>query len=169
MGLAAAACILIGVYPAILYRSLPFPVDFVPYTARHVTATLGMLGFTALGFFLLLKHLDPEPTISLDTDWFYRRGPATYLSLASAGLVRLQGFVARISDFVIQRLVSSVAALLRDLDSLVIDATAVGIGRVTQTMSQGMRVAVTGHAQHYGLIMAAGLLVVIALALFRPW
>jgi len=36
-------------------------------------------------------------------------------------------------------------------------------------MSQGMRVAVTGHAQHYGLIMAAGLLVVIALALFRPW
>jgi len=168
MGLAAAACILIGVYPAILYRSLPFSMSFVPYTARHVSATFGLLGFTALGFFLLLKHLDPKPTISLDTDWFYRRGPAAALALASTGLVRIDGFVARTSDFVMQRLVLPAAALLRDLDSLVIDATAVGIGRATQTLSQGMRVAVSGHAQHYGLIMAAGVLAVIALALFRP-
>ena len=73
MGLAAAACILIGVFPALLYGYLPYPVDYVPYTARHVMATLGLLGFTALGFFALLKHLDPEPVVSLDTDWFYRR------------------------------------------------------------------------------------------------
>jgi multicomponent Na+:H+ antiporter subunit D len=33
-----------------------------------------ILLFTALGFFLLLKHLAGEPTISLDTDWFYRKG-----------------------------------------------------------------------------------------------
>ena len=37
-------------------------------------STLGMLAFTALGFFLLLKHLDPTPTISLDTDRLYRPG-----------------------------------------------------------------------------------------------
>src|SRR6516225_8066966 len=76
MALAASACILIGVFPGLLYAHLPNPVHFIPYTLRHVTSTLGMLGFTALGFFLLLKHLDPVPAISLDTDWFYRRGAA---------------------------------------------------------------------------------------------
>src|SRR5262249_25974472 len=66
MSLAAAACVVIGIVPAVLYAHLPNPVHFVPYTLRHVTSTLGMLGFTSLGFFLLLKHLDPVPTISLD-------------------------------------------------------------------------------------------------------
>src|SRR5437773_2003070 len=71
MGLAAVACVLIGVFPGLLYQRLPNPVHFVPYTLQHVTSTLGMLGFTALGFFVLVRRLDPEPTISLDTDWFY--------------------------------------------------------------------------------------------------
>src|SRR6059036_1387678 len=32
MGLAAAACVLIGVFPGLLYQHLPNPVHFVPYT-----------------------------------------------------------------------------------------------------------------------------------------
>src|SRR4030095_5394114 len=104
MGLAAAACVLIGVFPALLYAYLPHPVDYAPYTARHVTATLGLLGFTALGFFLLLAHLDPEPTVSLDTDWFYRKGATAILDWSRGGLARIEGFVARISDVVMQRL-----------------------------------------------------------------
>ena len=40
----------------------------------------------------------------------------------------------------------------------VIDATAVGVGELTQTASSRLRVAESGHAQHYGLIMAAGVL-----------
>jgi len=68
MGLAAVACVVIGVVPVVLYSQLPYRVDYIPFTVRHVTATLGLLGFTALGFFLLLKQLDPEPVVSLDTD-----------------------------------------------------------------------------------------------------
>jgi multicomponent Na+:H+ antiporter subunit D len=85
MGLAAVTCILIGVFPGLLYQHLPNVVHFAPYTLQHVTSTLGMLSFTALGFFLLLKHLDPKPTISLDTDWFYHetvRAPRTNIGLA---------------------------------------------------------------------------------------
>src|SRR3990172_9479849 len=74
MGLAAFLCIAIGVSPDALYGVLPYPVHFEPYTADHVTGALAILMFTALGFFLLLKRLDPEPTISVDTDWFYRKG-----------------------------------------------------------------------------------------------
>ena len=49
-----------------------------------------MLSFTALGFFLLLTHLDPEPTISLDTDWFYRRGLSTAMAHGYRALVRAE-------------------------------------------------------------------------------
>jgi multicomponent Na+:H+ antiporter subunit D len=166
MGLAAAACILIGIFPALLYTHLPYPVDFAPYTARHVLATLGLLGFTALGFFLLLPLLDPEPSISLDTDWFYRRGLSASLSLAYGGLARLEGFVGQLSDRVMQRPVLGAAARLRELDTRVIDASAVGVGRLTQALSERLRFAESGHAQHYGLIMAAGVLLAIALAVF---
>ena len=140
MGLTAAACVVIGVFPGLLYERLPNPVDFVPYTLRHVTSTLGMLGFTALGFFLLLKHLDPVPTISLDTDWFYRRGSACLLSLVRGPLSRLESaFVGQIYEFVIRGPVLGVAQFLRKLDSLVVDSTIVGVGRSTQNLSQVLK------------------------------
>src|SRR5436189_3310358 len=100
MGLAAAACVLIGVFPGLLYERLPHPVEFVPYTLQHVMSTLGLLGFTALGFFLLLKQLDPEPVVSLDTDWFYRRGARAAEALAEGPLVRAEGSVGQIYDVV---------------------------------------------------------------------
>jgi multicomponent Na+:H+ antiporter subunit D len=167
MGLAAAACILIGVLPGALYALLPDPVAFVPYTLPHVTSTLGMLGFTALGFFLLLKHLDPLPTISLDTDWFYRRGGARLVSLVRGPLTRLEyGFVGEVYEFVIRRPVLGAANLFRELDSFVVDSAIVGLGRSTQSLSEVLRTVASGNAQHYGLIMAAGMLVLLAAAIF---
>ena len=77
MFMAAALCIFVGCYTPYLYDMLPFPqaaAAYHPYTAYHVAETLQILLFTALGFFLLLKKLSPEPTISLDLDWFYRKG-----------------------------------------------------------------------------------------------
>lgn len=79
MGIAAFLCILIGVFPDILYGLLPYPVNFEPYTGEHVTGSLGVLFFTALGFFVLLKQINPEATLSLDTDWFYRKGAKAFL------------------------------------------------------------------------------------------
>jgi multicomponent Na+:H+ antiporter subunit D len=168
MGLAAAACVFIGVFPGTLYEYLPNPVDYVPYTVHHVTSTLGMLAFTALGFFLLLKHLDPVPTISLDTDWFYRRGSAVLLALSRGPLARLEyGFVGQIYEFVMRQPVLGAANLLRRIDSLVVDWALVGVGRSTEALSQVLKTGVSGHAQHYGLIMAAGILVLLAaLAVF---
>jgi multicomponent Na+:H+ antiporter subunit D len=166
MGLAAAACVVIGVLPAVLYSQLPYRVDYIPYTLRHVTATLGLLGFTALGFFLLLKQLDPEPVISLDTDWFYRRGGAAVQHLAQGALARLEGSVSRVSDAVMQRFVLGVAAHLRDIDLRGVDAMMVGIGRLTEEVSRDLTLAVSGHVQRYGLIMAAGILAGVALAVF---
>ena len=166
MGLAAAACLLLGVFPGLLYRHLPNPVDYVPYTLEHVTASLGMLGFTALGFFLLLKQLDPEPKISLDTDWFYRRGASLLVTLTQGPLARLEfGLVGEIYEFLMRRPVLAAAGLLRRFDSRVVDATAVGVGRWTQAFSQILKTTVSGNVQHHGLLMAAGALALLALAL----
>ena len=165
MGLAAAACVLIGVFPGLLYQHLPYPTDYVPYTLAHVTSTLGMLAFTALGFFLLLKQLDPEPKMSLDTDWFYRRGCAGFLKLVQSPLARLEyGFVGEIYEFVIRRPVLGAANLLRKFDSLVVDSAALGVGRSSQSLSRILRTVASGHTQHYGLFMAAGILALLALA-----
>ena len=74
--------------------------------------------------------------------------------------------MGQISDVVMQWQAFGAATRLRQLDARVIDGTATGVGRLTQTASQGLSAAVSGHAQYYGLIMAAGVLAAIAFAVF---
>jgi multicomponent Na+:H+ antiporter subunit D len=73
MALTAGICVTIGVKPMLLYNLLPFAVDYQPYTAHHVIETMQLLIFTGLGFWLLISKLGGEATITLDTDWVYRR------------------------------------------------------------------------------------------------
>jgi multicomponent Na+:H+ antiporter subunit D len=75
MGLAAVANVALGVQPGLLYDLLPFPVTYDPYSTYKVVQTLQLLGFTALGFWILVRKLGGEPTVTVDTDWVYRRLP----------------------------------------------------------------------------------------------
>ena len=74
MALFAFICIFLGVYPQPLYDILPYSVDFQAYTLEHTLNQFQLLMFSALAFFLLLPLLKRTETISLDTDWFYRKG-----------------------------------------------------------------------------------------------
>lgn len=89
MGLTAFLCIFIGVYPNILYRILPYPVEFVPYTSAHVVGQLQILMFSALAFFVLLKFLKRTEKISIDTDWLYRKGSLLFLWVADNYLCKI--------------------------------------------------------------------------------
>jgi multicomponent Na+:H+ antiporter subunit D len=73
MGMAAFLCILTGCYPQILYHILPYPVHYQPYTSFNVVAMMQLLLLTAAAFWLYIEKLGGEPTISVDTDWFYRK------------------------------------------------------------------------------------------------
>lgn len=73
MALTAFLCTLLGVYPKILYNLLPYPVHYQPYTPAHVVSMSQLLLFTFMAFWWLRKRLRGEPTITLDTDWFYRK------------------------------------------------------------------------------------------------
>lgn len=66
-------CIALGVWPEPLYALLPFAVNFVPYTGAHVVTQLQLLLFSGLAFFVMLPYLKRTLTITLDTDWFWRR------------------------------------------------------------------------------------------------
>ncbi|MEQ9465715.1 MAG: Na(+)/H(+) antiporter subunit D [Haliea sp.] len=70
----AGLCILLGVYPQLLYPLLPYAVDYVPYKAGKVLFYLQLLLFSGLAFFLLLPWMQRTLTISLDVDWLWRRG-----------------------------------------------------------------------------------------------
>lgn len=78
MGIMAFLCIFLGLYPQPLYAILPFAVDFHAYTFEHTLNQLQLLMFSALAFFMLLPLLKRTETISLDTDWFYRKGGSLF-------------------------------------------------------------------------------------------
>lgn len=73
MGMAAFLCIITGVYPKVLYNLLPYPVDFQPYTPDKVIAMMQLLLLTAAAFWIYIDKLGGEATVSVDTDWFYRK------------------------------------------------------------------------------------------------
>ncbi|MGD8859412.1 MAG: Na(+)/H(+) antiporter subunit D [Myxococcales bacterium] len=76
MGLTAALCILIGVFPRPLYDILPYPVDYQAYGVTHVVTQLQLLLFAALAFGTMMRLgiYPPElPSRNLDFDWTYRK------------------------------------------------------------------------------------------------
>ncbi|MDY6935851.1 MAG: Na(+)/H(+) antiporter subunit D [Spirochaetota bacterium] len=79
MGIAAFLCVLTGIYPSVLYNILPYEVTYHPYTAYHVVGMLQLLVLTGAAFWLMIDKLGGEPTVSMDTDWFYRKGGEQFM------------------------------------------------------------------------------------------
>ena len=162
MGIAAVLCIGIGLFPGPLYALLPHPVDFEPYTGAHVTGSLGILFFTLLGFVVYLKALDPEPTISLDTDWFYRRGARAFMWFAEKPVAVWEGALSGISDSVILRYLHASARGGLRVDLNVVDAIVNGVARSVLSSGSLVRRLQTGVVTHYAAAMIGGVLAAIA-------
>jgi len=95
MGLAAALCIGIGLFPGALYGILPRAMDYEPYTASHVLAQMQLLVFSALAFSWLVRSgiYPPEMrSVNLDSDWLYR---GFGVRLVEGAGVALEMFLAR--------------------------------------------------------------------------
>ncbi|CCM78220.1 Na(+)/H(+) antiporter subunit D [Rhizobium mesoamericanum] len=164
MGLAAVLCIAIGVFPQPLYALLPYPVDFEPYTGMHVTESLGVLMFTALGFFLCLKALTPENTISIDTDWFYRKGARYFMWFAEKPLARYEQAVSNVSETAALPLLRGAARVGFRIDRSAVDAVVNGVARSILRGGGALRRLQTGIVTHSALAMIAG--VIAATAIF---
>lgn len=85
MSIAAFLCFAVGSYLPFLYNMLPYQeAGYHPYSSYHLSETLQLLIFTALVFYYKKDSLGPRATISLDLDWFYRKGGRGFLWLAKS-------------------------------------------------------------------------------------
>ena len=76
MGIAAALCIGIGVWPWMLYDLLPFQVDYTPFDGSHILAQIQLLVFSAAAFaWLKVAGIYPPElhSTNIDVEWLYRR------------------------------------------------------------------------------------------------
>lgn len=147
MAIAAFLCIFIGCYTPYLYKMLPYPVEYQPYTAYHVTETLQILLFTGLGFFLLIKKLVPEATISMDMDWFYRMGGRAFRTFARKPMQGLDTFVGelyRYAGLIPLMLLAKMASLF---DNFVIDGAVDGVATSVRGIGRRLRLAQRGQMQ----------------------
>jgi multicomponent Na+:H+ antiporter subunit D len=164
MAITAGLCIFIGCYTPYLYQMLPFqPVEYHPYTSYHVSETLQVLLFTALGFFLFLKKLTPEPVISLDTDWFYRRGGRAFLWLAQKRVQVVDNFVGeiyRVGGLLPLKVTSFLVGLF---DNYVIDGLVDGVAAGVRGVGNRLRAAQRGALQE-NLTLAFAAVVVLVVA-----
>jgi len=105
MLLAAILCTLFGVYPTLLYDYLPFSVNYEPYTIYHLTESVQILTFTFIAFWFLRKKLEGEPTVALDTDWFYRKPVKLVQKVFVDGVEAAFNFVETVSIDFSQKLI----------------------------------------------------------------
>jgi len=167
MGMAAFMCIAIGVLPGPLYQLLPYPVHFDPYTGDHVTSALGILMFTGLGFFMLLKKLDPEPTISVDTDWFYRKGSLVFMWLVNKPISIYENYLSNIYNTWFTRFTLFFSDFLaRIFDVRLIDGCVNGIADFFLNLAQTIRVTSSGLVRNYAFTMLLGSVVILTYYLF---
>jgi multicomponent Na+:H+ antiporter subunit D len=112
MGLAmvifASLCILLGIFPELLYGLLPYPVDYQPYTVGKVLFYLQLLLFSGLAFFVLLPLMKRTMTISLDTDWLWRRAAVSMVKLIAQVLSSI-GEVIAVQKVKVQKLLHRIA------------------------------------------------------------
>jgi len=113
MGLAAFLCLFFGLFPKYLYGILPHSVDYAPYTLSHVLSQLHLLLFGGLAFCLLIMSgYYPREIrgITLDTDWFYRKGAQWGYVAFDEALNRLNS----VFEMALGRLLSAVSFFFRE-------------------------------------------------------
>ena len=167
MAVTSFLCIFIGCYTPYLYRMLPYPVEFAPYTAYHVSETLQILLFTGLGFFLLIKKLEPEAKISLDLDWPYRMGGRAFLWLARKPVQTIDNAVGEIHRAGGLVPLMRSASLVNVFDNRVIDGVVDGFAGTFRSLGERLRGTQRGPLQqNLALAFAAAALVIVALVVF---
>ena len=168
MGIGALFCVGLGIFYKPLYALLPHAVHFEPYTAYHTWETLQLLLFTQLGFFLLLKKLWCEDTISLDTDWFLRKGAKAFMWITRP-LAKIEyKFIGEIYEFIIQKPIMGTAKVFKIIDTVVVDGAVNGLGKLTLAWSRKIQNAQSGQIQHYAMYMVAGFIALIVVIMVLP-
>ena len=149
MAIAAFLCFFMGVYPEYLYKMLPFPVSYHPYTAYHLSETLQLMGFTGLGFYIMVKKLTPASKMNLDLDWFYRKGARVFMWIASRPVDAVNNWANQVYRTVGFKMTLAFARALSWFDWEGIDWVIDGSARGVVKGGDKLRTLMTGKIQQY--------------------
>ncbi|MCQ2567725.1 MAG: hypothetical protein MJ127_04930 [Mogibacterium sp.] len=72
--LATIASVVIGVCPQAFYSLMPYAADVAPYHLGHVLEYIAIFIGGTIPFILFIKRMRPHDDLTLDFDWFYRKG-----------------------------------------------------------------------------------------------
>jgi len=172
MAITSFLCIFIGCYPLWLYKMLPFPEEamkYLPqvYSGYHISETLQILLFTGLGFFLLINKLTPEAKISLDLDWFYRKGGRAFFWIARGPVQTLDTFVGELYRLIGLVPLTLTARLAGLFDNSIIDGFVDGLAQNVRNIGRRLRVVQRGQMQeNLTFAFAAAAVMIVAFILF---
>ncbi len=169
MALASFLCIFIGCYTPYLYNMLPQSLEhaYHPYSAHHISETMQVLCFTALGFFLFIKKLTPEAKISLDLDWPYRKGGAAFLWLARKPIQTIDTAVGEAYRVIGLNGTVWLSRFVDLFDRTGIDGVVDGLAEKVRATGQRLRSAQSGAVQaNLAITFAVAAVIVAALVYF---
>jgi multicomponent Na+:H+ antiporter subunit D len=113
---------------------------------------------------LFLRALDPENTISIDTDWFYRKGARHFMWLAEKPLASYEKAVSDVSETAALPFLYRTARAGLRIDLNGVDGVVNGVAGAILHGGRALRRLQTGVVTHYALAMIAG--VIAATAVF---
>ena len=115
-----------------------------------------------MGFVIFLRALDPENTISIDTDWFYRMGARRFMWLAEKPLARYEKAVSDVSETAALPFLHGMARAGLRIDLHGVDAFVNAVARAILRGGGALRRLQSGVVTHYALAMIAGVIAGIA-------
>lgn len=163
MAVAAALCLAQGLYPQLLYRLLPYPVAFTPYSQWKVLQATLLLGFTGLGFFFMRKVIVPHAGRNLDFDALYRWVGNTFVAVLARPLAALDDIWAEVYRRVGLRALTGAARSAGLFDRKGIDTVVDGTAYVVRGAGRGATRMQTGRLQDHLAWMTIAALLVFAL------
>lgn len=170
MGGMAGLCLLIGIYPPLLYNILPYKVDFNPFTGALIMEQLQLLAFGALAFTLLmLSGLYPPEMrcTNLDADWFYRKGTKVFLRFAEKVLAKIDyDYVGEAYQKVFVRMILAISSKLKVFDQAGVDGVYHGLSKASFSLSEGLKLMQSGKTSDYAVLMLIGLIILFFFAVF---
>jgi NADH-quinone oxidoreductase subunit L len=88
---------------------------------------------------------------------------------ANKPLSRIEyNIIGEIYEFIVQKPMMRVAYYLMKIDTVVVDGTMNGIGKIVMVCSQKMQKVQSGQIQHYATIMLSGVIILIIIGVVLP-
>lgn len=169
MGIASAACLIQGIFPGLLYRLLPYPVDYHPYSGWKLLLILALLGLTGLGFYVVRKFVQPRQGRTPDVDILYRMVARGVVGLICRPLAWVDGLWSEVYRVFGIRTLLGAAAGAKWFDRRGVDSVVDGTAHKVRALSNISAKMQSGRLQEQLAWMAVLSLGLFALFWFWPW